>query len=94
MTTSLDRLAQRQRDLQQRSQALRTQLAGDVRATHASLAHGLSLARVATQAAGLGTALMALRRRAGRRWLTRGLRLLPLVWGLWRAVRAARTPSS
>jgi hypothetical protein len=84
-------LAQRRRALQQRSATLRERLAGDARVIDASLAQGLGLAKVALGAAGLGTALVSLRRRSGWRRMAAALRLLPLAWGVWRTVKAART---
>lgn len=83
-------LAARRQALLAHSRSLRTQLTGDVRAAHAVAAQRLGLGRVLLAAAGVGMAAMALRRRGGWRRLHEGLRLLPLAWGLWRTVRAAR----
>lgn len=86
-------LAERRRVLQQRSAMQRERLAGDARSVEASLAQGLGLFRVLLGSAGFGATLMALRRRTGARRLAAALRLLPLAWGVWRTVNAARRPS-
>lgn len=94
-------LLQRRDTLQQRSQALRHQLTRELRTVDGNWRQGLGLWRVAMAAAGVGTAWRLWRRRRkdpseapGAARLAGLLRLLPLLWGLWRTVQAARRDAS